>query len=210
MFIQRLIKLALVASSIAALAACSSIRPTHFTLTTPDELITASDGSRRFLKSPITIQSEIHIEEIVVNLAADTRTSLSTEERVELASELRKQLVGVLGKIYRIADVSSKTSLALQATITEVRTSNVVGNIVSTLLLTFPADRGAAAVEFELKAPSGERVAALSVAAQSKFLQSKGAYSRLGQAKLVLADHAKSLSDLLQGQAGGATKQTSL
>jgi hypothetical protein len=201
MLIQKRLKLALMASSLAALAACSSITPTHLTLSAPSDLITAPDGSHRFLKAPVTSQSEIHIEEITVKLAPDTHTSLSSDERVELANELRTQLVAVLGKTYKIAETSTNTSLALQATITEIRTSNVVGNIVSTLLLTFPADKGAAAAEFDLRSPSGERLAALSVAAQSRFLQSKGAYSRLGQAKLVLADHAKSLSDLLQGQA---------
>jgi Protein of unknown function (DUF3313) len=206
MLIHKLLQLALTVSSIAALAACSTITPTHSTLTAPGELITASDGSQRFLKAPVAIQSVIHIEEVSVNLTTDSGTTLSVTERAELANELREQLVAVLGKTYKISETSSTTALALQATITEVRTSNVVGNIISTLLLTFPVDKGAAAVEFELRTPSGERVAALSVAAQSKFLQSKGAYSRLGQAKIVLAEHAKSLSDLLQGHAIASTK----
>jgi hypothetical protein len=80
---------------------------------------------------------------------------------------------------------------------------------VSTVLLLLPVDKGGAAVEFELKSSSGERVAALSVAAQGKFAQFSGAFSKLGQAKLAMADHAKSLAELLQGNVPTGAKASS-
>jgi hypothetical protein len=49
----------------------------------------------------------------------------------------------------------------------------------------------------------------MSGAAQGKFVQFSGAFSKLGQAKLVMADHAKSLAELLQGNVPTGTKASS-
>jgi hypothetical protein len=194
------VKLAGATAMATMFAACTTIAPTQSALTSTAELRTATDGSQRFLKAPVTLQSEIFIADIAVKLPAAKGTSLSDEERTELSNVLRTQLIASLGDTYKVVPTPTKNSLALQATITDIRTSSVAGNIVSTMLLFVPADKGGAAAEFELKSASGERVAAMSIAAQGKFVQFEGAYSRLGQAKLALADHAKSLSELLQGQ----------
>jgi hypothetical protein len=199
MFTIKNLTASLIAMTVSILTACTSISPTQSTLTRPHELKQADDGSKRYLKAPLTIQSEIFIADIAVKLQDGNRATLTSEDQIALSSELRNQLVASLGNAYKLVQTPSATSLTLHATITDVRTSSVVGNIVSTLLLFVPADKGGAAAEFELKATSGERVAAMSVATQGKFAQFEGAYSRLGQAKLALEAHAKSLAALLQG-----------
>lgn len=209
MVVHHFVKRGLAVTTVSVLVACSSIAPTQSTLGSSAELRTSSDGSRHFLKAPINIQTEIYIADVGVLLAPDAKESLSAEERRELTDELRKQLVTSLKETYKVVETPSANSHSLRATITDVRTSSVVGNVVSTVLLILPVDKGGAAVEFELKSPSGERVAAMSVAAQGKFVQFSGAFSKLGQAKLVMADHAKSLAELLQGNVPTGTKASS-
>jgi uncharacterized lipoprotein YmbA len=206
---HNLVKLAVAVAAASVLAACSTITPTQTTLGSSTELRAAADGSQRFLKAPVKIQSEIHIAELSVILASDSKASLSAGERAELANELRQQLVTALNDTYKVVESATANSLALRATITDVRTSSVAGNIVSTMILFVPADKGGAAVEFELKSPSGERIAAMSVASQGKFVQFEGAFSKLGQAKLVMAEHAKSLAELLQGRGTLSAKSNS-
>ncbi|MFM7294980.1 MAG: DUF3313 family protein [Burkholderiales bacterium] len=209
MFTHHFVKRGLAVITVSVLAACSSIAPTQSTLGSSAELRTGSDGSRHFLKAPVKIQTEIHIAEVGVMLAPDAKESLSADERQELTDELRRQLVTSLKETYKVVETPSGNSHSLRATITDVRTSSVAGNVVSTVLLLLPVDKGGAAVEFELKSPSGERVAAMSVAAQGKFVQFSGAFSKLGQAKLVMTDHAKSLAELLQGNVPAGAKASS-
>ncbi len=203
------VKLSIAVATAGTLAACTTIAPTQSTLGPSTELRVAADGSQHFLKAPVKIQSEIHIADVAVALAADSKVSLSPEERAELTKELRQQLLTSLRETYTVVESATGRSLALRATITDVRTSSVAGNIISTMILFVPADKGGAAVEFELKSPAGERIAALSAASQGKFVQFEGAYSKLGQAKLVMADHAKSLAELLQGNVPPAIKSKS-
>jgi uncharacterized lipoprotein YmbA len=209
MVIHHFVKRGLAVTAVSLLAACSSIAPTQSTLGSSAELRTSSDGSRHFLKAPVKIQTEIHIADVGFVLAPDSKESLSADERRELTDELRKQLVTSLKETYTVVETPSVNSLSLRATITDVRTSSVAVNLVSSALLLLPVDKGGAAVEFELKTSSGERVAAMSAAAQGKFVQFSGAFSKLGQAKLVMTDHAKSLAELLQGNVPTGAKASS-
>jgi hypothetical protein len=189
----------LASTCLFALTACTSITPTTSTLGSPTALKSSADGSKRFLRKPLPLQSEIYLSEIAVNLVNGATDHTTPADEAELVAELRNQLDISLRETYKVVDKPTDRSMALRAVITEIRTSSVAGNVVSTLFLGMPADKGGAAVEFELTSASGERVAALAVAAQGKFMQFEGAFSKLGQAKLVMAQHAKSLADLLQG-----------
>jgi hypothetical protein len=195
-------KIATLGVCIFLLSACSSMVPTQNTFANGAEstpLTTAQDGSQRYLRAPIAPQTEMHLTEVNLQLAADNTTVMSDEERAELVGELRQQLISQLGKHYKWVDTPSASAVRVRATITEVRTSNVFGNVVATVLLFDPVDKGGATVELEASSPKGERLAALSVAAQGKLFQFRGAYSRLGQAKLALSSHATSFAAMLQG-----------
>ncbi|MFN6169204.1 MAG: DUF3313 family protein, partial [Burkholderiales bacterium] len=135
MVIHHFVKRVLAVTTVSVLAACSSIAPTQSTLGSSAELRTSSDGSRHFLKAPVKIQTEIHIADVGVVLAPDARESLSADERQELTDELRKQLVTSLKETYKVVKTPSVNSHSLRATITDVRTSSVAGNVVSTVLL---------------------------------------------------------------------------
>lgn len=186
----------------AALAGCNSIAPNTSTLSEPEKLTTQKDGSLQYLQAPLALGSEIYLSEVELKQATLSNVTLTAEEKSELINELKQQLVKALSTKYKLVEAAGAETNTVRATITDVKKSSVIANILSTALLFVPVDKGAAAVNFEVKSATGKRVAALSVAKKSEVLQYSGAYSKIGQAKIALAKSAAELATLL----GGAVK----
>jgi uncharacterized lipoprotein YmbA len=182
-----------------ALSACSTIAPNTSTLSKPEELTTQKDGSLQYLQAPLPAGSELYLSAVELKQSTLTNVTLTEEEKSELINELKQQLVKALSTKYKLVEVAGDDTNTVRATITDVKKSSVAGNVLSTIFLFVPVDKGAIAVNFEVKSPTGKRVAALSAVKKAELLQYSGAYSTVGQAKIALAKSAVELAALIEG-----------
>lgn len=144
----------------AALSACGTTMPTGQSgfLSSYAGLSTGDDPSQERVQAQAGIDpSRIQLGEI--SMRPGTGPDLSAEERERLTAYLRLQL---RQRVAELPQNPGGRAAVIRAAITQVETVSPALNMLSTLLLLAPLDRGGAAFEMEaVDATSGAQLAAL-------------------------------------------------
>jgi hypothetical protein len=175
----------LLITSIAALAACSTVMPNAPTgfLSSYTELSAAPDKASASLSSRLQIDpARISIEPVEWRVKAGV--DVSSDEKAALLAQMQAALQS---QVAALPAAPNGRAVRLRAAITQVETVSPALNTVSTLLLFAPLDRGGAALEIEaVDASNGKQLAALTIGYFAPMSEVKARFSKLAPAQLAV------------------------
>jgi hypothetical protein len=183
-------------SSVALLAACSTVMPAAPSgfLTANPGLVDSGEGGLSALRTAVPIdRTQAAIS--AVEWRVDPRADISSEEQAALIEVLRAELRSQLQQL----DVAPKgRPVVLRAAITKVETVSPALNAVGTLLLIGPLDRGGAATEIEaLDAESGRQLAAIRLGYFAPLTDIGARFSKLAPAEIAVKKAAADFARML-------------
>jgi len=186
--------------ALSTLVGCTSMPATRTGFLSDGRSLSYSDdGSIGRYRTASTVDpTRIQVAE--VQWRADP--SFTAEERTELAAQLQLALYQAAGKA---GAKPEGRPVVIRAAITRVETVSPVANVVSTLVLFVPLDRGGAAVEIEaLDADTQRQLAALSYAHYAPLTEFGARFERLAPAGIAFKRAAEEFVAVLEGQSMGS------
>jgi hypothetical protein len=195
--IVRSLRLLLLAS-VGALAACSTMQATDTGfLKNRSEMTSSNDGSTASYRSTILVDAH-QVRSLSVEWAMPTDADISQADRARLLSTLE-------AAIYREAEALPPSvgghAVVIRAVITRVESVNPALNVLSSIFLTVPVDRGGAAVEIQvLDAETLQPLASMAHAYFAPLSEFKARFSALASAELAMNAAAIELAKLLRNK----------
>ncbi len=186
----------LVSVSLAGLAACSTMQATDTGfLKNRSEMTISKDGSTAVYRSRTPVDPH-QVRSISVEWDTPIDAGVPENERARLISALKSA-------ISREAEALPRTvgghPVVIRAVITRVESVNPVLNVLTSVLLTVPIDRGGAAVEIQvLDAETLQPLASMAHAYFVPITEFKARFSALAPAELALNAAAVELAKLLR------------
>ncbi len=184
--------------SVTGLAACSTMQATDTGfLKNRSEMTTSKDGSTAYYRSPTPVDPH-QVRSISVEWAMPIDAGVPGAERARLISTLK-------AAISREAEALPQSvgghPVVIRAVITRVETVNPAFNVLTSVFLTVPLDRGGAAVEIQvLDAETLQPLASMAHAYFVPITEFKARFSALAPAELALNAAAVELAKLLRGK----------
>lgn len=192
----RRIGLAVATVAAAVLVGCSTMPATPgTTLSEPVTLRYSEDGAIGRYRLPVKVDlGRLQFSEVQWRASE----AFTPEERAQLATHLQSALDKSVKAVQPAAASGDARPVLVRATVTRVETVSPAANVLSTLLVLVPLDRGGAAVEIEaLDAQSKRPLAALSYASYAPLSDFGARFSRLAPAELALGRAADEFVALL-------------
>jgi hypothetical protein len=183
-------------SSLAVLAACSTVMPaapSGFLHANPGLVDGGEDGLSALRTTVAINRSQAVIG--AVEWRADPRADISSDEQAALLEILRAEL---RSRVQQMDGSPTGRPVVLRAAITKVETVSPALNAVGTLLLIGPLDRGGAATEMEaVDAESGRQLAAIRLGYFAPLTDIGARFHKLAPAEIAVkkavADFARML-----------------
>jgi hypothetical protein len=182
--------------SVSGLAACSTMQATDTGfLKNRSEMKTSKDGSTAYYRSPTLVDAH-QVRSISVEWATPIDAGVPENERARLISTLK-------AAISREAEALPRTvgghPVVIRAVITRVESVNPALNVLTSVFLTVPLDRGGAAVEIQvLDAETLQPLASMAHAYFAPISEFKARFSALAAAELALNAAAIELAKILR------------
>ncbi len=182
--------------SVTGLAACSTMQATDTGfLKNRSEMTTSNDGSTALYRSS-TIVDPHQVRSISVEWATPTDSVVPENERARLISTLE---TAIARETKALPPSVGGHPVVIRAVITRVETVNPVLNVLTSVFLTVPLDRGGAAVEIQvLDADTLQPLASMAHAYFVPITEFKARFSALAPAELALNEAASELAKLLR------------
>jgi hypothetical protein len=181
--------------SVTGLAACSTMQATDTGfLKNRSEMTTSKNGSTAYYRSPTPVDPH-QVRSISVEWAMPIDAVVPQTERARLISTLRAAISRETEALPRSV---GGHPVVIRAIITRVETVNPALNVLTSLFLTVPLDRGGAAVEIQvLDADTLQPLASMAHAYFVPITEFKARFSALAPAELALNAAASKLAKLL-------------
>jgi hypothetical protein len=182
--------------SVTGLAACSTMQATDTGfLKNRSEMTTSKDGSTAYYRSPTPVDPH-QVRSISVEWAMPADATVPEAERTRLISAFE-------AAIFREATALPKSigghPVVIRAVITRVESVSPALNVLTSVFLTVPLDRGGAAVEIQvLDAETLQPLASMAHAYFAPISEFKARFSALAPAELALNAAASELAKLLR------------
>ena len=184
--------------TVTGLAACSTMQATDTGfLENRSAMTTSKDGSTAYYRSPTPVDPH-QVRSISVKWAMPVDVMVPETERARLITALKDA-------IFREAEALPQSvdgrPIVIRAVITRVESVNPALNVLTSVFLTVPLDRGGAAVEIQvLDAESLQPLASMAHAYFVPITEFKARFSALAPAELALNAAAVELSKLLRNK----------
>ena len=184
--------------TVTGLAACSTMQATDTGfLENRSAMTTSKDGSTAYYRSPTPVDPH-QVRSISVKWAMPVDAMVPETERARLITALK-------AAIFREAEALPQSvdgrPVVIRAVITRVESVNPALNVLTSVFLTVPLDRGGAAVEIQvLDAESLQPLASMAHAYFVPITEFKARFSALAPAELALNAAAVELSKLLRNK----------
>ncbi|GEM_PF-870281 len=184
--------------TMTGLAACSTMQATDTGfLENRSAMTTSKDGSTAYYRSPTPVDPH-QVRSISVKWAMPVDVMVPETERARLITALKDA-------IFREAEALPQSvdgrPVVIRAVITRVESVNPALNVLTSVFLTVPLDRGGAAVEIQvLDAESLQPLASMAHAYFVPITEFKARFSALAPAELALNAAAVELSKLLRNR----------
>ena len=183
-------------SSVAMLAACSTVMPaapSGFLTANPGRVDSGEDGLSAVRTTVGIDRSQTAIG--AVEWRVDPRADISSEEQAALLEILRAEL---RSRVQQMPGAPTGRPVVLRAAITKVETVSPALNAVGTLLLIGPLDRGGAATEIEaVDAESGRQLAAIRLGYFAPLTDIGARFSKLAPAEIAVKKAAADFARML-------------
>ena len=182
--------------SVAGLAACSTMQATNTSfLKNRSEMTTSKDGSTAYYRATTPVDPH-QVRSISVEWAMPVDAAVSDTNRARLVSTLK-------AAISRETEALPKSvgghPVVIQAIITRVESVNPALNVLTSVFLTVPLDRGGAAVEIQvLDVETLQPLASMAHAYFAPISEFKARFSELAPAELALNAAAVELAKILR------------
>ena len=178
------------------LTACSTMQATDTGfLKNRSEMKTSKDGGTAYYRSP-TLVDPHQVRSISVEWAAPTNGIVPETERARLISTLS---AAISTETKALPQSDGGRPVVIRAVITRVESVNPALNVLTSVFLTVPLDRGGAAVEIQvLDADTLQPLASMSHAYFVPITEFKARFSALAPAELALNAAASELAKLLR------------
>jgi len=184
--------------SVTGLASCSTMQATDTGfLENRSAMTTSKDGSTAYYRSPTPVDPH-QVRSVSVKWAMPVDAMVPETERARLITALK-------AAIFREAEALPQSvdgrPVVIRAVITRVESVNPALNVLTSVFLTVPLDRGGAAVEIQvLDAESLQPLASMAHAYFVPITEFKARFSALAPAELALNAAAVELSKLLRNR----------
>ena len=184
--------------SVTGLASCSTMQATDTGfLENRSAMMTSKDGSTAYYRSPTPVDPH-QVRSVSVKWAMPVDAMVPETERARLITALK-------AAIFREAEALPQSvdgrPVVIRAVITRVESVNPALNVLTSVFLTVPLDRGGAAVEIQvLDAESLQPLASMAHAYFVPITEFKARFSALAPAELALNAAAVELSKLLRNR----------
>ena len=184
--------------TVTGLAACSTMQATDTGfLENRSAMTTSKDGSTAYYRSPTPVDPH-QVRSISVKWAMPVDVMVPETERARLITALKDA-------IFREAEALPQSvdgrPIVIRAVITRVESVNPALNVLTSVFLTVPLDRGGAAVEIQvLDAETLQPLASMAHAYFVPITEFKARFSALAPAELALNAAAVELSKLLRNK----------
>ncbi len=184
--------------TVTGLAACSTMQATDTGfLENRSAMTTSKDGSTAYYRSPTPVDPH-QVRSISVKWAMPVDAMVPETERARLITALKDA-------IFREAEALPQSvdgrPIVIRAVITRVESVNPALNVLTSVFLTVPLDRGGAAVEIQvLDAETLQPLASMAHAYFVPITEFKARFSALAPAELALNAAAVELSKLLRNK----------
>lgn len=184
-------RLFLCSIAVLGLSACTSLHaPPPVAEDAGMHAVDLKDGAARRVAGPVRWSA---LDVSAVAWAASAEIDPAERER------LRTVLQAALQRDLAPASPPEGPAIRVQARILDVAAASPALNVMSTLLLFVPIDRGGASVEIDaVDATTGRRLATLTLAASGQFGEFSAHFSRFGHAEDVLRRSATVFRQLLE------------
>ena len=185
----------LLLASVTGLAACSTMQATDTGfLKNRNEMTTSKDGSTAYYRSSTPVDPH-QVRSISVEWAAPTDGVVPETERARLISTLE---AAISRETKALPQRAGGHPVVIRAVITRVESVNPALNVLTSVFLTVPLDRGGAAVEIQvLDADTLQPIASMAHAYFVPITEFKARFSALAGAELALNAAASVLAKLL-------------
>lgn len=182
--------------AVTGLTACSTMQATDTGfLKNRSEMKTSKDGGTAYYRSP-TLVDPHQVRSISVEWAAPTNGIVPETERARLISTLS---AAISRETKALPQSDGGRPVVIRAVITRVESVNPALNVLTSVFLTVPLDRGGAAVEIQvLDADTLQPLASMSHAYFVPITEFKARFSALAPAELALNAAASELAKLLR------------
>jgi hypothetical protein len=182
--------------SVTGLAACSTMQATDTGfLKNRGEMTTSKDGSTAYYRAPTPVDPH-QVRSISVEWGVPVDAAVPETERVQLISTLN---AAISRETKALPQSVGGHPVVIRAVITRVETVNPALNVLTSVLLTVPLDRGGAAVEIQvLDADTLQPLASMAHAYFVPITEFKARFSALAPAELALNAAAVELAKLLR------------
>jgi len=182
--------------SVTGLAACSTMQATDTGfLKNRSEMATSKDGSTALYRSSTPVDPH-QVRSISVEWATPTESVVPENERARLISTLE---AAISRETKSLPQRAGGHPVVIRAVITRVETVNPALNVLTSVFLTVPLDRGGAAVEIQvLDADTLQPLASMAHAYFVPITEFKARFSALAPAELALNAAAFELAKLLR------------
>ena len=185
----------LLLASVTGLAACSTMQATDTGfLKNRNEMTTSKDGSTAYYRSPTPVDPH-QVRSISVEWVAPTDGVVPETEQARLISTLE---AAISRETKALPQRAGGHPVVIRAVITRVESVNPALNVLTSVFLTVPLDRGGAAVEIQvLDADTLQPIASMAHAYFVPITEFKARFSALAGAELALNAAASVLAKLL-------------
>ncbi len=184
------------AFAVTTLSACSTIplpsQPSAIDRETP--LLLSTDGEAK--------QFRVAGDLKMVNVVVETPRWLGAEavaDKDEI-KEVTTRFQLELQRLIRASPRADGQSITIKATITEGKTVSPALNVVSTLILFLPVDRGGAVVEMQAVDQAGKVVAAMMYRYSGEIMEFGANFSKTAQIQVATKRAAERFANLLAGK----------
>ena len=182
--------------SVTVLAACSTMQATDTGfLKNRSEMTTSKDGSTAYYRSSTPVDPH-QVRSISVEWATPTDGVVPETERARLISTLE---AAISRQTKALPKNVGGHPVVIRAVITRVESVSPALNVLTSVFLTMPLDRGGAAVEIQvLDADTLQPLASMAHAYFVPITEFKARFSALASAELALNAAASELAKLLR------------
>lgn len=182
--------------SVTVLAACSTMQATDTGfLKNRSEMTTSKDGSTAYYRSSTPVDPH-QVRSISVEWATPTDGVVPEVERARLISTLE---AAISRETKALPKSVGGHPVVIRAVITRVESVSPALNVLTSVFLTMPLDRGGAAVEIQvLDADTLKPLASMAHAYFAPISEFKARFSALAPAELALNTAASELAKLLR------------
>ena len=178
------------------LTACSTMQATDTGfLKNRNEMVRSQDGSTAYYRSKTPVDPH-QVRALSVEWALPTDAGLSSGDRTQLLATLK---AAISRKTEVLPWDTEGHPVVIRAVITRVESVSPALNVLTSVLLTVPLDRGGAAVDIEVvDAETRQPLASMALAHFAPVSEFKARFSALAPAELALNAAAVELAKLLR------------